>query len=107
MVIIERSEEDIKQRQISDRSFKIWNSDGSLYAEMSEGEWIQEPGEEAEVLNIDAILENADWTKQSWDLPKYKSKEFYDWLKFSGMTIEQFKKLPVYKLNLANGTIKE
>jgi len=103
----ERSKENIKQRQISDRSFKIWNQDGTLFAEMSEGKWIQKPGEEAKVLNIDAILENADWTKQSWDLPKYKSKEFYDWLKFSGMTLIQFKKLPVYKLNLANGTIKE
>lgn len=59
------------------------------------------------VLNIDAITENADWTKQKWDLPKYKSDEFYKWLKFSGMTLTQFKKLPVYKLNLANGTIRE
>ena len=61
----------------------------------------------AEILNIDAILDNADWTKQSWDLPEYKSKEFMDWLKFSGMTLAQFKKLPVYKLNIANGNIKE
>ena len=60
-----------------------------------------------EILNIDADLSNADWTKQSWDLPEYKSKEFMDWLKFSGMTLEQFKKLPVYKLNIANGNIKE
>jgi len=60
-----------------------------------------------EILNIDAILENADWTKQSWDLPEYKSKEFMDWLKFSGMTLESFKKLPVYKLNILSGNIKE
>ena len=59
------------------------------------------------VLNIDANLENADWTKQSWDLPKYKSKEFMDWLESSEMTLAQFKKLPVYNLNLANGNIKE
>jgi len=58
-------------------------------------------------LNIDAILENADWTKRSWDLPKYKSEEFYSWLKFSGMTLEQFKKLPVYKWNLKTGNIQE
>ena len=63
--------------------------------------------EKVEPLNIDANLENADWTKQSWDLPKYKSKEFMDWLKSSGMTLEQFRKLPVYKINLANGKIKE
>lgn len=59
------------------------------------------------VLNIDAILENADWTKQTWDLPKYKTKAFYDWLKFFGMTLTQFKKLPVYKFNLKAGKIKE
>jgi len=60
-----------------------------------------------EILNIDANIENADWTKQTWDLPKYKSKEFMDWLKSSGMTLTQFRKLPVYKINLANGKIKE
>lgn len=59
------------------------------------------------VLNIDAILENADWSKQTWDLPKYKTKAFYDWLKFSGMTLTQFKKLPVYKWAVKAGKIKE
>ena len=38
-----RTEEDIKQRQISDRSFKIWNPNGTLYAEMVEGKWIKRP----------------------------------------------------------------
>lgn len=59
------------------------------------------------MLNIDADLNNADWTKMSWDLPKYKSKEFMDFLKSSGITLEQFKKLPVYKYNIKNGNIKE
>jgi len=59
------------------------------------------------VLNIDAALENADWTKTTWDLPKYKSKKFMDWLKFSGMTLTQFKKLPVYKWAVKSGKIKE
>ena len=59
------------------------------------------------ILNIDAIIENADWTKTKWDLPKYKSEEFYRVLKSMKMTLAQFKKLPVYKFNLANGTIKE
>ena len=63
--------------------------------------------ESKEILNIDADLSNADWTKQSWDLPKYKSKEFMDWLKFSGMTLAQFKTLPVYKLAVQSGKIKE
>lgn len=59
------------------------------------------------VLNIDAELENADWTKVKWDLPKYKSKAFYRVLKSMKMTISQFKKLPVYKWNLKAGNIKE
>jgi len=52
-----------------------------------------------EIINIDAILENADWTKTKWDLPKYKSKKFYDLLKAMDMTLTQFKKLPVYQFN--------
>jgi len=60
-----------------------------------------------EIINIDANLENADCTKMTWDLPKYKSKKFYKLLKFMGMTLTQFKKLPVYKWNLKAGNIKE
>jgi len=59
------------------------------------------------VFNIDANLENADWTKRTWDLPEYKSYEFYRLLKSMNMTLEQFKKLPVYKWNLKAGNIKE
>jgi len=49
------------------------------------------------MLNIDANLENADWTKQTWDLPAIDSQEFKDLLKSWGITMEDFKKLPVYK----------
>ena len=52
-----------------------------------------------ETPNIDANSENADWTKMTWDLPKYKSKEFNEWLSQSGMTLTEFKKLPVYQFN--------
>ena len=38
-----RSKADIERRRISDRSFKIWNPDGTLYAEMSNGRWIKKP----------------------------------------------------------------
>ena len=49
------------------------------------------------ILHIDSDIENADWTKTKWDLPKYKSEEFYKVLKSMKMTLTQFKKLPVYK----------
>jgi len=37
------SRKDIKQRQISDRSFRIYNIDGTLFAEMFEGKWVKKP----------------------------------------------------------------
>lgn len=40
-----RSKTDMERRRISDRSFKIWNPDGTLYAEMSNGKWIKKPKE--------------------------------------------------------------
>jgi len=54
------------------------------------------------MLNLDAILENADWTKKTWDLPPIDSQEFEDLLKRWNMTMEDFKKLPVYKWNYGN-----
>jgi len=38
-----RSKKELKQRRISDKSFKIWNPDGKLFAEMEEGKWIKKP----------------------------------------------------------------
>jgi len=64
-------------------------------------------GAEIMIINIDANLENADWSKKTWDLPEYKSDEFFQLLKSMNMTLEQFKKLPVYKWNLKAGNIKE
>ena len=48
-------------------------------------------------VNIDKELINADWTKTTWDLPKFKSPEFYEWLGKSGLTMEHFMTLPVYQ----------
>ena len=38
-----RSKKDLEQRRISNRSFKIWNPNGTLFAEMSNGKWIKKP----------------------------------------------------------------
>lgn len=59
--------------------------------------------------NVDARLENADWLKQgkSWELPEYKSEEFYDWLERNDMTLKEFKQLPVYKNAIREGLIEE
>ena len=50
-----------------------------------------------DMLNIDANLVNADWTKATWDLPPEGSKEFNELLKSTGLTLAQFKKLPASK----------
>ena len=48
------------------------------------------------VIEIDADLENSDWTKQSNDLPT--GKELDAFLKIQGMSRAEFKKLPAYYL---------
>ena len=48
------------------------------------------------VVQIDADLENSDWTKQSYDLPT--GKELEEFLKLNDMTMNDFKKLPAYYL---------
>jgi hypothetical protein len=47
--------------------------------------------------NLDEDLENADWTKMTWDLPEYGSVKFNQFFESSGMTLTKFKELPVYK----------
>jgi hypothetical protein len=52
-------------------------------------------------FNIDADIRNADWTKRSWDLVGIDSVEkLKDYLNAAGMSVEQFKKLPIYLFNV-------
>lgn len=48
------------------------------------------------VVQIDADLENSDWTKQSYDLPI--GEELEEFLLTQGMTMTAFKRLPAYYL---------
>ncbi|MBA7512322.1 hypothetical protein ES705_04326 [subsurface metagenome] len=45
MIVKKPSKKELIRRRISDKSFKIWNPDGTLYAEMSDGKWIKKPKE--------------------------------------------------------------
>jgi len=56
-----------------------------------------------DIPNLDEDLENADWTKRSWDLPEFGSVKFDEFLAASGMTLGHFKKLPVYKWMIESG----
>lgn len=51
------------------------------------------------MIKIDEKLENADWLKQTWDLPNNK-KDLERLIRSMGMTVDDFKKLPVYKKNV-------
>jgi len=56
---------------------------------------------ELPAFSIDADVESADWTKQSWDLPPYKSREFLAIFH----DLNNFRNLPVYKHAVAEGLI--
>ena len=53
------------------------------------------------VPGMDRKLHNADWTKRSWDLTRDEA-QFREWLAARGITIEQFKTLPVYHHAMRN-----
>lgn len=53
------------------------------------------------LLFPDRDLTNADWTKQTWDLPATSLPALRAYLKGIGVSVQTFKKLPVYQLNLA------
>lgn len=57
-----------------------------------------------EIVDADADLADADWTKTTWDLPAYKSREFFD--QIGGVdNLDSFRKLPVYAAAVAQGLI--
>ena len=57
------------------------------------------------LVPLDAQLNNADWTKRTWDLPPYKSDEFMSFLVEQRMTLDWFRRLPVYTHAVAAGRI--
>lgn len=56
-----------------------------------------------ELISIDADIANADWTKQSWDLPPYKSPEFMALVP----DLDQFRKTPAYNHAVESGLIMD
>jgi hypothetical protein len=54
-----------------------------------------------ETLSPDADTHSADWTKQSWDLPPYKSPEFME----THSDLDAFRKRPVYQHAVDAGLI--
>lgn len=60
----------------------------------------------SEVFEPDNTIEGADWTKNRWDLPPYKSVEFL--IVIGGEShLAAFRELPVYKAACANGLIND
>ncbi len=52
------------------------------------------------VIRVDALLNNADWTKGTWDLPIDNVADLRAYLKRTKVTVKAFKALPVYQRNL-------
>ena len=52
-------------------------------------------------VNLDSDPANADWTKQTWDLPPYMSREFLALVP----DVEAFKESETYKRAVAEGLI--
>lgn len=52
------------------------------------------------ILRLDEDLDNADWTKGTWDLPYKDVESLRAFLKRSGMSVEHFKTLPIYRFNV-------
>jgi hypothetical protein len=64
---------------------------------------VNKKDKEDDIYYPDKNIEEADWTKKSWDLPPYKSKEFMKVVK----DLNSFRKLPVYKNAVKKGLIKD
>ena len=56
-------------------------------------------------LNLDAKLENADWTKGSWGLGITTREELYAYLRGRGLSLAAFKRLPVWRNAERAGTL--
>lgn len=52
---------------------------------------------------LDRDQENADWTKQTWDLPPYKSPAFLQMYP----DLEKFRTLPIYNAAVKAGLIHD
>jgi len=60
------------------------------------------------IIEVDADPMNADWLRSRWPLehiPPYKSEAFMEMLRSWGMTLEQFRELPLYKFAVQSGRI--
>lgn len=54
-------------------------------------------------ISVDAELVNSDWTKQSWDLPPYKSDAFFHI--YHPRDLAAFRETPVYQHAVEQGLI--
>lgn len=54
-----------------------------------------------DTISLDEDIDSADWNKQAWDLPPYKSRAFMDLFP----DLDKFRKLPVYKQAVFSGLI--
>jgi len=60
------------------------------------------------IIQVDADPMNADWLRSRWPLeyiPPYKSEAFMKMLRSWGMTLEEFRELPLYSLRFREAAL--
>lgn len=57
-------------------------------------------------IDMDGDLANADWTKSSWDMPPYKSPEFFEAIGGYDQ-LDSFRHLPTYTAAVEAGLIMD
>ena len=56
-------------------------------------------------IDLDGTVEDADWPKRTWDLPPYRSVEFFRVIPFE--RLDHFRTTPVYRHAVESGLIHE
>lgn len=52
------------------------------------------------IIDVDVNLEDADWTKQTWDIPANDVEELREFLRAHKISVRDFKRKPAYTLNV-------
>lgn len=69
-------------------------------------DYYQEDDDAVPTISPDDSIEGADWSKQGWDLPPYKSSEFFQAIG-GHEHLDGFRKLPVYNHAVEAGLIHD
>ncbi len=67
---------------------------------MNPAVWSDSDEDDGWVVALTGDIENEDWTKRTWDLPFDNAEDLREYIEAIGMTVEEFKRLPIYRWNV-------